>query len=289
MKHDMFKVIVDCYRLGSKELKQGRKKEKTNSGVRNAVQRYLAGETETDLICTSSYVEEPVNKEKIRPVGRGVERKLQGDRTAPLMRYLNSQVGRLWNDVYSEIRENVSIHSTMQMHLVQHANFAVETSTYLGDDGRVYSKRSHRSSLLPDACLEDPTYYGNSFYVHPVTKVLCVSPQKPWKEREKEPTRFVLGPLVHYRKINGEWCVVEFEKIPRKQGKKEGYLYPGKEYREFAMFDRRNYEHVADALYPSGISNYRREEEYGFVNIRAISCRPLGKRELKKLAILLKG
>lgn len=289
MRHDMFKVIVDCYRLGSNKVKQGRKKEKINSGIRNAVQSYMADETETDFICHSSFAEEPKAKEKIRPVGRGVDRKLQGDRIKPLIRYLRSQLGRPWNDVYSEIRENVSLRSTMQMHLVQHVSFAVQTNTYLGEDGRVYEKRNYQSSTLPETSLEEPTYYGYRFYVHPVSQVLCASPHKTLKEKTAAPTRFVINPLLHYRKINDNWYVVEFEKIPKTEGVHGGFPYHGKEYREYSFFERRNFQFVGDVLNPDGLNNYERERAYGFTNIRAISCRPLGKRELKKLAAMLKS
>src|SRR5271165_2006931 len=44
----------------------------------------------------------------------------------PLKRYLEKQVGRAWNAVYSDIRENLSPDSAVQKHVIDHIKDFVE-------------------------------------------------------------------------------------------------------------------------------------------------------------------
>jgi hypothetical protein len=81
--------------------------------------------------------------------------------------------------------------------------------------------------------------------------------------------------------------VVEFEKIPKTEGIKGGYAYPGKVYMGGLYPEHLNFRNVGDLLNPKGIENYAREAEYGFINIRAVRKRSLGKREIKKLQTFL--
>jgi len=283
MRSDMPKVIIDCYRVGDKEVKQGRKKDKEKSGILAAILQMHTDHEESG----GRFAEEPPPKEKMRPVGRGIERKLQGDRLKPLINYLHSQLGRSWDDVYSDIRRNISMRSVMQMHVVQHIDGLVRKNTYLGDDGKVYENCDYRSSRIPQVSLEEPVYYGAIFYVHPTYKTLCVTPRKSFRKK-RSIEKLVIEPLLHYRKIDGEWYVITFELIPPKEGIKDPNCYQGEQYRNIFIFQRLNYEKISDVLHPDGLTNYERQQEYGFSNIRAISKRLLGKREKKTLTSLLK-
>lgn len=49
------------------------------------------------------------------------------------------------------------------------------------------------------------------------------------------------------------------------------------------------FEKVKDFLYPEGLPNYKREQEYGFANVRPVFCRSIGKRELTTLKKLMEG
>ncbi len=55
-----------------------------------------------------------------RPYARGYRTKELTDNLRPLRRYLERQVGRPWNKIYSEIARGHSLHSTMQRHLRLH-------------------------------------------------------------------------------------------------------------------------------------------------------------------------
>jgi hypothetical protein len=83
------------------------------------------------------------SREQIRPRGgrSWCEWKYMNlpDRLQPLFRYLEKQIGRPWNDVYSEICENLSPSSTMQKHILDHVEGYVERDpVYI----ELYSKQS---------------------------------------------------------------------------------------------------------------------------------------------------
>lgn len=170
----------------------------------------------------------------------------------PLLGFLRKAVGRSWDKVYSEIRENLNLNSATQYHLIQHlrqgmVRFDVvmdgkiptvpNTSRYSGVRGYV-PLTSYRSGK-----------WGN-LYVNPVTGVLCSAPKtirKPrvehpegWRENtqsmgswmEKEsgyyrkgldvPTNLVdevrvLGGMP-YMKRNGVWYAGDMKALGRKWG-----------------------------------------------------------------------
>src|SRR3954454_22265305 len=47
----------------------------------------------------------------------GGGRKSLNENLAPLRRYLRSNLGRPWNDVFSEISERISMNSAVQLHI----------------------------------------------------------------------------------------------------------------------------------------------------------------------------
>lgn len=52
---------------------------------------------------------------------------------SPLERYLQSQVGRPWRLVYSEIRRNLAPRNAVQMHILQHLFQFIATDVWLVD------------------------------------------------------------------------------------------------------------------------------------------------------------
>src|SRR5690242_7719760 len=85
---------------------------------------------------TKAYTKSP--KKRLRdPNGPSVQsmrgahrnRKEFGEHLKPLMRWFDSQVGRPWSKVYSELREHVDARGATQLHILQHAEMYAETST----------------------------------------------------------------------------------------------------------------------------------------------------------------
>ena len=98
------------------------------------------------------------------PIARGHQygwhAKEFSDLLGPLRRYLHTQVGRPWNNVWSDITRNLDHRSLSGRHIVSHVLWDVERNTWLGEDGRVYRRRS--SDTVP----------VSGFYVHPRTGLL---------------------------------------------------------------------------------------------------------------------
>lgn len=59
----------------------------------------------------------------------------------PLERFLHSRIGCKWNDVYSEIRQNLNPNSAIQLHILQHLEHMVLTETW-ERNGKIYGQYS---------------------------------------------------------------------------------------------------------------------------------------------------
>lgn len=127
------------------------------------------------------------------------------DNLNPLRRFLKSSVGRLWDDVYSELREYVNPGSTIQNHIMQHLWHYVELDVIIDDKGDPWEHKGHGGGY-------EPMYksrYNSGFYVHPISKKLLEPPAAP-----KRPQRMPYGynPNAHedkdgskFFKHNGCW------------------------------------------------------------------------------------
>ena len=129
------------------------------------------------------------------------------DLLSPLRRFLRTNVGRPWDKVYSEMRENLDDRKVTGRHVFEHVEMEVETHALIGGDGEVcilgYNGDPH------------PIY---GFYVDPRTRLLCWSDSRPpWKRRGKSKThaqdvnRVLLGMNTCYAKLNGIWYFIEYE------------------------------------------------------------------------------
>ena len=97
MRKDMNKVIVERPRRGWRTRKLNRMKIKE------------AGEDQPSRI--------GVRRQRKT---NGSHTKYLNENLAPLKRYLGKQVGRPWDKVYSELRENISPDNPVQMHILEH-------------------------------------------------------------------------------------------------------------------------------------------------------------------------
>lgn len=77
--------------------------------------------------------------------GRGSKR--LNENLAPLKRYLNKQVGRPWDKVYSDVRQALSPRNQVHMHVIQHLWDYVERRPRFVDGVPVHTKNRWRGSL----------------------------------------------------------------------------------------------------------------------------------------------
>jgi hypothetical protein len=127
------------------------------------------------------------------------------DFLSPLMRYLEGQVGRPWDKVYSEIRKGIprGLHAD---HLWSHIRSAVQLNCF-ERDGEVFAWTHY--------------FFGevkvSGLYVHPRTGLLCFKPKPSRKPRTTNvaasATLIQRGELEEYRKINGIWYYRKFIRL----------------------------------------------------------------------------
>lgn len=136
--------------------------------------------------------------EKIRQKWlKGYRSKQFSDFLAPLEGFFRKSVGRNWDDVYSELRANLSPSRTMDMHIMQHVRGMVELDVEK-IDGVIYPKACIYGQRRP---LESRR--GNSYYVDPDTKILCAAPRYKTKVKPREISviYFPDNPWLQYRLI----------------------------------------------------------------------------------------
>jgi len=129
------------------------------------------------------------------------------DLLSPLRRFLRTNVGRPWDKVYSEMRENLDDRKVTGRHVFEHVEMEVETHALIGGYGEVYIL-GYNGGLEP--------IYG--LYVDPRTGLLCRSENRPpWKQRGKSKTHAQevnhvrLSANTGYVKMSGIWYFIEYK------------------------------------------------------------------------------
>src|SRR5207244_3509423 len=129
----------------------------------------------------------------------------------PLHRYLRSSCGRLWNDVYGEIKQAIGNAGWGVQHIIS-AHLDVAIDTYRGVDGDIWVSDKHGVYKVSGL------YYD--FYVEPETGILREGARyQKWRSiaREKERTKpLEILPIEdgkEYRKIEGIWYLHEFTEV----------------------------------------------------------------------------
>jgi len=119
-------------------------------------------------------------------------------------RFITANIGRVWNDVYSEIAEVCKTKAAKALDLRSVFMNNVEIHTFIGDDSYVYYRGSYRGEA---ACAEQE---DGLFYVDPRDGTLRVGVGEDWRASNKRRDIERAEELAKtYRKINGK----EFQKI----------------------------------------------------------------------------
>lgn len=189
MRPDMDKVIVE--------------RPRTGAGECYSSARHLDRQKDFDDLPSKQSMRRPYN-----------DRKQLNENLAPLTRWLRKNVGRHWNEVYSEAATLFSGGSTVQVHVKNHLKQMVYTDTE-SVHGLIIVKPPYMDSRSVE------TLTWQTFYVHPVSFLLCEhNPKKEitWQTKrkaEQEARMRVLGTLQQAHKVNGCWFLLELRQIPK--------------------------------------------------------------------------
>src|SRR5262249_30329908 len=174
MRPDMSKIIVERPRRGSR-LRNG-KSALTLDPCRVADDAYI----------------DP-------PAPRHSREKSLNENLAPLRRYLESNVGRPWSKVYSEVRATLDSRKATGLHILQHLRDFVAVDTWL--DGRTVMMWGRWSIW---------TQPVTGLYVHPVPGLLRRAPDPEKPRRSRPVTELSLEANVVCRLVNGVWYRFEY-------------------------------------------------------------------------------
>ena len=152
------------------------------------------------------------NAPRLEAMGRAYGTKYLRENLQPLVRYLRSNVERLWNDVHSEIAAHISCSSAVQKHVLDHLRDMVHTHVWLEGGAPFYLRYDRVGPLVSGG--------GHpSFYVCPESRRLKIAPyarRKPnlpsW--RKPDPDRVPLGKMRELRRIGGIWYELTLAPLP---------------------------------------------------------------------------
>ena len=218
MKKDMKKLLCERERIGSSD-------PSTKTGGRlDPTLDYLSGDHDWGPSWIST------SKKSFRFEGKlGYRSKKLNENLNPLERFLHSSIGRPWDDVYSEIRENLCPRRAIDFHVLFHLDQMVERECYIGEDGLPWRSRQSRwgGGLV------------HNLYVNPDTGVLSCY--------REEPSPLIVRPKDSLHWHGNVWFKKEKSNAPAKCGCVHFF---GRKYNS-TTFDPANSETRQLAAYPN--------------------------------------
>lgn len=139
-----------------------------------------------------------------------------GEHLGPLRRFLMSRVGRPWDSVYSEIRQNLHATSTVHMHILQHLFQYVHMRVVVVGREVYDADPKYAWQGEPRALWDN----HRTFYVHPKTGELCRPKRRetPWRRAlgREGVDGFDVRRLADGRHVvaqNGGWFELELDRL----------------------------------------------------------------------------
>lgn len=147
MRKDMCKLICERPRRGVRFYRN----------LPNEYRKAKRFKLNEDLECLDIY--SGVSKLPMKSKTLGWDRKEFNDYLRPLWRFIDKQVGRLWDDVYSEICENINLDSTTRRHVREHVDRHVIVHVTFNEHGDPCSRNGYYGlrELHKGALYKDPT------------------------------------------------------------------------------------------------------------------------------------
>lgn len=177
-----------------------------------------------------------------------------GDRLTPLYRWLKKQVGRCWDDVYSELCRKADSRTIRGWHLRQHVDMWVSIK------------------------LEEPFWKWKPFYVE--DGILTKREDPPRRKPERDPNVWRTSESLELRKIEGVWY--EIGLAPTSEAQERGDTQD-KVTKKLIFIPYLNTTKPFGALYPHGLYGWGRGRDN--VPLYACSKKQLNKKEKKKYGL----
>lgn len=199
MRYDFGRCVIERERSGSKH---ARSLKLRHTGKFNTLPSDPEDPTEDDHDYDGP-IRIPSSPRRMQAIHHKLHEKEFTDVLRPIEGYLHKSIGRLWNDIYSEVMQVLGRKGHAISHvLYQHLLRDVDTYTYLGTNGKVYSCNLR--------------YYGD-YYVHPETGRLCREPEHSRKyirrpERNDTDRIQIPGTERWFVFIDGLWYIGTYTK-----------------------------------------------------------------------------
>ena len=138
---------------------------------------------------------------------------------APLRRYLQAQVGRPWNKVFSEICAGIDRRNTVQQHIHQHIDDFIAIDVEIRTTGELVDLGGRSSFFIP------PRTLSQALYVDPRTGLIRLNKgYRQWRKRDAERREREKAAIASRRRIVDDhtilllldelWFLVKVEVLP---------------------------------------------------------------------------
>jgi len=198
MREDMFKVIVERPRTGRSWASKSKLRYDKCEGRQRVSGHRLVSEYSGNV-------------------------KHLNENLAPLKRYLHKQVGRRWNDVFSEICKHLDTGSTVKMHVREHLDDFILRKVRRAEDGTLVATNRWGSEEKVIDCWVD-LYVDPSDGTIKLTRKLCqkfgaIYARDRWKinrQAQRAETRPIkqISTLVWYVQLMGIWYEFQLSQTP---------------------------------------------------------------------------
>jgi len=135
---------------------------------------------------------------------RNQDNKSLTDVLSPLRGYLRKNVGRPWDEVYSEICWGMDKRTTTGAHIFTHLWQYVERYTFMGEDGKVKYLNRYGGKVVD----------VDEWYIHPVTGLLSYIPPRRYRTARNSgagwSTEIKIEPGKCYKLLDGIWYYAEW-------------------------------------------------------------------------------
>lgn len=259
MRQDMSKVVTERPRVGMR-VKAPKGEGKQKQRLRN-----------------KDYEDSP-KREKIRRKWKSGwwDCKEFTDVLGPLRGYLLKQVGRKWDDVYSEICKTLPAKTLQGKHIRDHIDWMVCKHVQI-IDGVPCDGEGGMSYGLP---LQGSKYF-ELVYVDPRDGILKKTPEREARRYKKSfnPDVIKVDEKIQMHKIGGIWYEIKVKKVNPDHYKREYKIPLGR--RKHSYFTSTHFRMVDSVMGTTYVNEYEWKEVYQG-NYLAISKKQLNSKELKK-------